>query len=168
MEVKLSTRKTNCMCWPRARPASQGERDPAQAAGAAVVEVARHAAQLPARDQLLLRIGAAKKDAGRAFRLRQDQIPKADEAVTRADFHVSGRQGQAESGEQRDGHYLLRTNLAPNPAVLWNRYVQLTQIEAASKSLKSELGVRPIYHRLEHRVDAHILVAFLAYCLQSR
>ena len=46
------------------------------------------------------------------------------------------------------------------------RYIQLTQIEAAFRGLKSELKVRPIYHQLEHRVDAHILIAFLAYCLQ--
>src|SRR5215216_337352 len=53
-----------------------------------------------------------------------------------------------------------------DPAVLWTRYVQLTQIESVFRSLKSELGVRPIYHQLEHRADAHILIAFLAYCLQ--
>ena len=69
--------------------------------------------------------------------------------------------------ELRDGHYLLRSNVTgEDPAVLWTRYVQLTQIESVFRSLKSELGIRPVYHRLEHRVDAHILVAFLAYCLQ--
>src|ERR1700683_5056296 len=68
---------------------------------------------------------------------------------------------------QRGVHYLLRSNLtAEDPAVLWTRYVQLTQIEAVFRSLKSELGIRPIYHRLESRVDAHILIALLAYCLQ--
>ena len=41
-----------------------------------------------------------------------------------------------------------------------------TQIEAAFRTLKSDLGVRPIYHRREHRVEAHIFIAFLAYCLQ--
>ena len=45
-------------------------------------------------------------------------------------------------------------------------YVQLTQIESVFRSLKSDRGPRPVYHRLEHRVDAHLLVAFLAYCLQ--
>jgi hypothetical protein len=50
--------------------------------------------------------------------------------------------------------------------VLWTRYVQLTQIESVFRSLKSELGIRPIYHQLEHRADAHVLIAFLAYCLQ--
>jgi transposase len=52
-----------------------------------------------------------------------------------------------------------------DPAVLWERYVQLAQIEAAFKTMKSELGIRPLYHELGHRVEAHILVAFLAYCL---
>ena len=62
---------------------------------------------------------------------------------------------------------MLRSNLtAEDPSVLWTRYVQLTQIEAVFRSLKSDLGIRPIYHQLEHRVDAHILIAFLAYCLQ--
>ena len=50
--------------------------------------------------------------------------------------------------------------------MLWTRYVQLTQIESVFRSLKSELGVRPIYHQLEHRAEAHVLIAFLAYCLQ--
>ena len=53
--------------------------------------------------------------------------------------------------------------MAEDAAVLWDRYMQLTQIEAAFKCLKSELGIRPIYHQLERRVEAHILVAFLAY-----
>ena len=62
---------------------------------------------------------------------------------------------------------MLRSNLTgEDPAVLWTHYVQLTQIESVFRSLKSELGIRPIYQQLEHRVDAHILIAFLAYCLQ--
>jgi len=60
----------------------------------------------------------------------------------------------------------LRSNLVgENPEVLWERYIQLTQIEAAFKTLKSELGLRPIYHQVEKRVEAHIFVAFLAYAL---
>ncbi len=75
-------------------------------------------------------------------------------------------QDKLKKAELRDGHYLLRSNLVgEDPAVLWERYVQLTQIEATFKALKSELGIRPIYHQLEHRMEAHILVAFLAYCL---
>jgi len=122
---------------------------------------------LPKRDPLLLRIGAARKEAGRAFGLVKIQLPKADEPVTRQTLRFEVDKTKLRQAEQRDGHYLLRSNLtAEDPAVLWSRYVQLTQIEAVFRSLKSELGIRPIYHRLERRVDAHILVAFLAYCLQ--
>ena len=121
---------------------------------------------LPSRDQLLLRMGAAKKEAGRAFGFVRIRVPGRDEAVTRETFTFHTDRKKLNDAQLRDGHYLLRTNLvAEDPAVLWDRYMQLTQIEAAFKCLKSELGIRPIYHQLEHRVEAHILVAFLAYCL---
>jgi transposase len=121
---------------------------------------------LPKRDQLLLRIGAAKKDAGRAFGFVTIRVPKADEEVTRETFTFAVDKKKLRKAEMRDGHYLLRSNLtAEDPGVLWERYVQLTQIEAAFKAMKSELGLRPIYHRLGDRVEAHILVAFLAYGL---
>src|SRR5919109_1158065 len=122
---------------------------------------------LPQRDQLLLRIGAAKKEAGRAFGFIKIRLPQKDELVTRATFTFHTDKAKLKAAEQRDGHYLLRSNLtAEDPAVLWTRYVQLTQIESVFRSLKSELGIRPIYHQLEHRADAHVLIAFLAYCLQ--
>jgi transposase len=122
---------------------------------------------LPKRDQLLLRIGAAKKEAGRAFGFVQIQTPAADQAVTRETFSFQVDQAKLKAAEQRDGHYLLRSNLTgEDPAVLWTRYVQLTQIESVFRSLKSELSIRPIGHQLEHRADAHVLVAFLAYSLQ--
>jgi len=122
---------------------------------------------LPKRDQLLLRIGAAKKEAGRAFGFVKIQIPKAGQAVTRETFSFQVDKAKLKAAQQRDGHYLLRSNLTgEDPAVLWTRYVQLTQIESVFRSLKSELGIRPIYHQLEHRADAHVLIAFLAYCLQ--
>jgi transposase len=120
----------------------------------------------PKRDQLLMRIGAAKTEAGRAFGFVKINLPKAGQGVTRQTFTFSLDKTRLKEAELRDGHYLLRTNLtAEDPAVLWDRYIQLTQIEAAFKCLKSELGIRPIFHQLEHRVEAHILVAFLAYCL---
>jgi len=122
---------------------------------------------LPKRDQLLLRIGAAKKEAGRAFGFVKIRLPKKDEAVTRATFSFETDKAKLNAAQQRDGHYLLRSNLTgEDPAVLWTRYVQLTQIESVFRSLKSELGIRPIYHQLERRADAHVLIAFLAYCLQ--
>jgi transposase len=121
---------------------------------------------LPKRDQLLLRIGAAKTEAGRAFGFVKIRVPGKDQEVTRETFTFQTDKAKLQEAQRRDGHYLLRTNMvAEDPAVLWDRYMQLTQIEAAFKCLKSELGIRPIYHQLEHRVEAHILVAFLAYCL---
>ena len=122
---------------------------------------------LPKRDQLLLRIGAAKKEAGRAFGFVKIRLPQAGDAVTRETFWFQTDKTKLKAAEQRDGHYLLRSNLtAEDPAVLWTRYVQLTQIESVFRCLKSELSIRPIHHQLEHRADAHVLIAFLAYCLQ--
>ena len=122
---------------------------------------------LPSRDQLLLRIGAAKKEAGRAFGFVKIQLPATDQAVTHDSFRFQLDKARLKEAERRDGYYLMRSNLtAEDPAVLWARYVQLTQIEAVFRCLKSELGIRPIHHQKEHRIDAHIFVAFLAYCLQ--
>jgi hypothetical protein len=67
---------------------------------------------------------------------------------------------------RREGRYLLRSNLRDeDPAKRWKFYVQLVEIEAAVDNLKDDLQLRPIYRQLEHRIEAHILVAFLAYCL---
>ena len=68
---------------------------------------------------------------------------------------------------RQEGHYLLRSNLASEePAKLWEYYIQLTQIEQAFKELKSDLAIRPVYHQRDDRIEAHIFVAFLSYCLQ--
>jgi len=68
--------------------------------------------------------------------------------------------------ETRERAYLLRTNLtADSAAELWKKYMQLTEVEAAFRSLKSELAIRPLFHQLERRVKAHVLVAFLGYAL---
>ena len=121
---------------------------------------------LPERDALLMKIGAAKSEAGRAFGFVKLTLPKAQEEVTRLSFQFRMDKQKLEAAELLDGHYLLRTNLTgEDPAVLWDRYIQLTQIEEAFKCLKSELGIRPIHHQVESRVEAHILVAFLGYCL---
>ncbi len=66
----------------------------------------------------------------------------------------------------RDGAYLLRTNLSDrDPETLWRLYVQLTEVEAVFRALKSELAIRPIWHWVGARVEAHVMVAFLGYCL---
>jgi transposase len=123
---------------------------------------------LPSRDRLLMRIGAAKTEAGRAFGFVHIDVPGEQQPVTRTSFQFRVDKAKLKAAELRDGHYLLRSNLtAEDPAVLWTRYVQLIQIESVFRSLKSELRVRPIYHQLEHRADALILIAFLAYCLQG-
>jgi transposase len=68
--------------------------------------------------------------------------------------------------DAREGAYLLRTNLTGQSAEeLWTKYIQLTEAEAAFRALKSELAIRPLFHQLERRVKAHILVAFLGYAL---
>jgi transposase len=67
---------------------------------------------------------------------------------------------------QRDGAYLLRAHWTErDPERLWDSYIQLTEAEAAFRTLKSEVNIRPIWHWLEHRVEAHVMVAFLGYCL---
>lgn len=66
----------------------------------------------------------------------------------------------------RDGAYLVRTNLSePSPETLWRMYVQLTAVEAVFRALKSDLAIRPIWHWLRRRVEAHVMVGFLSYCL---
>jgi len=68
--------------------------------------------------------------------------------------------------DAREGAYLLRTNLKEeSPEQLWRKYTQLSEAEAAFRALKSELSIRPIFHQVERRVKAHILVAFLGYAL---
>ena len=96
------------------------------------------------------------------------QLPKPDETVTRQTFTFRLDKPKLQQAELRDGHYLLRTNLtADNPEQLWKLYMQLTQIEAAFRCLKTDLKIRPIHHQLEQRVDAHILVAFLSLLLDG-
>jgi hypothetical protein len=120
------------------------------------------------RDRLLERLGALKQQAGRAARLVEITVPPEGQRVTAENFHFALNRSAYRAAARRDGAYLLRTTMAgDDPRALWERYIVLTEIEAAFKCLKSDLAIRPIYHQLEHRVDAHILVAFLAYCLMT-
>src|SRR4029453_13464941 len=85
-----------------------------------------------------MRRGRAKTDGGRAFGFVKINLPQAGQEVTRESFTFQLDKARLKEAELRDGHYLLRPNLgAEDPAVLWDRYVQLTQIEAAFKCLKS-------------------------------
>jgi len=124
--------------------------------------------QAPERDKLLIKIGALKRDAGRAWHLVELTIPAVKVPVTQETFQWKLRAEKFKSAERRDGHYILRTNLTgESPELLWRKYMQLTEVEAAFKCLKSDLAVRPVFHQLEHRVEAHIFVAFLSYCLTA-
>jgi hypothetical protein len=160
------------------------------------------------RDQMLMKLGAAQHEAGRAARLVQVTISQADaptptptptptpktpaamaapkvDASTPKIRRTRTKAGAPKEGQKpaslefrlnraklrqvrrREGRYLLRTNLdAQQPERLWTFYIQLTEVEQAFKELKNDLAVRPIFHRNEDRIEAHIFVAFLAYCLQ--
>ena len=124
--------------------------------------------QLLTRDQLLMKLGAAKHEAGRAANLVTVTLPGAGSNTTVASglaFELDRQ--KLRKARRREGRYLLRTNLGDrDPGQLWTFYVQLTEVEQAFKELKHDLAVRPIYHRTEARIEAHIFVAFLAYCLQ--
>lgn len=119
------------------------------------------------RDQLLMKVGAAKQRAGRPADLIQLQLPSKDEALTAQTLRFTLDRAKLRKVRRREGRYLLRTNLAGHdPDQLWRFYIQLTEVEQAFKELKHDLAVRPIYHYTEPRIEAHIFVAFLAYCLQ--
>jgi len=118
------------------------------------------------RDQLLLKLGAAKAEAGRAYGLVEVQVPKPEQPVNAETFTFRWRKDKLRQALRREGRYLLRSNLpAEDPARLWQHYVQLTEIEAVFRALKSDLAIRPLYHQKDSRIEAHIFVSFLAYCL---
>jgi transposase len=113
------------------------------------------------REELLMKLGAARARAWAAWRLVDVKV--ADEGAT---FSFTLDRTKLRQVRRREGRYLLRTNLTgKDPAELWRFYIQLVEIEAAFKTLKDDLQLRPIHHQLEHRIEAHIFVAFLAYCL---
>src|SRR6478735_7067406 len=113
------------------------------------------------REALLMKLGAARANAPAAWRLIDITLaPKG------GNFTFALDRQKLREVRRREGRYLLRTNLrGQDPAQLWQFYIQLVEIEAAFKNLKDDLGLRPIYHQLEERIEAHIFVAFMAYCL---
>jgi hypothetical protein len=118
------------------------------------------------RDELLVAAGQAKEQAGRVFELLEIRWPQEGEAINAQTFTFRLALGRYRKGYRREGRYLLRTNLTDtDPKVLWEYYLQLVAIEAAFKNLKGDLQLRPIFHRKEQRIEAHIFVAYLAYCL---
>ncbi len=119
------------------------------------------------RDELLLKLGAAKRDAGRSYRLMDIQVPDKNEAVNEHTFTFRIKRDKLRKARRHEGHYLLRSHVTgESPEKLWQFYIQLTEVEQAFKELKSDLAIRPIYHQKDERIEAHIFVAFVAYCLQ--
>ena len=120
------------------------------------------------RDEFYQALGAAKKEAGRDARhVRLEVLLHGKGKKQTATFTYSLDRKKLREARRREGRYLLRTNLSGNdPAKLWEYYLQLTEIEQAFKELKGDLAIRPIHHQLEHRIESHIFISFLAYCLQ--
>ncbi len=117
--------------------------------------------QRPARDALLKKLGAAQDRAGRIATGLVTVEVTADGALT---YRLDRAQLRTVRG--REGRYLLRTNLAADdPELIWRCYMQLCHVEEAFRTLKGDLGLRPIFHRDPDRIEAHLFVAFLAYCL---
>ena len=119
------------------------------------------------RDQLLMKIGAARKEAGNAARLVELSLPTPTQAVTPETFRFKLCRDKLRIVRRQEGQYLLRSNLVGEDAsTLWKYYIQLVEVEQAFKTLKMDLSLRPVFHQKDRRIEAHIFVAFLSYCLQ--
>jgi hypothetical protein len=114
------------------------------------------------REELLMKLGAARSRAPAAWRLVDIEIDKE-----RPSFSFALNRKKLLITRRREGRYLLRTNLSDNnPAQLWQYYTQLVAVEEAFRNLKGDLSIRPVFHQDEARIEAHIFIAFLAYCMQ--
>jgi len=114
-----------------------------------------------ARENLLMKLGAAREHAPTAWRL-----VAIDVARDGATFSFRLDRTKLRQARRREGRYLLRTNLIEDdPAKLWGLYLQLVSVEEAFKNLKGDLAIRPIFHQDAARIEAHIFIAFLAYGL---
>jgi transposase len=125
--------------------------------------------QRPSYPVLLMKLGAAKEAAGRVWSLVDINLPEAPQTKKArqqriADFDFTLRKDKLREVLKREGRYLLRTNLKESNATkVWEFYLQLVEVEEAFKNLKGDLAIRPIFHQLERRIEAHIFVCFLAY-----
>ena len=118
------------------------------------------------RDTLLGRLAVLKKDAGRMAAALIVQVPDEGQRPTAQNFRYELNGDAYREAFDRDGSYILRSNaIGEDAATMWSMYMQLVRIESAFKSMKSDLAIRPIFHYVQPRVEAHIFVAFMGYCL---
>ena len=128
--------------------------------------------QRPSYQALWMKLGAAKAEAGRVWSLVKLSLPKVPRTRKAREQRVPGfefelRKAKLREVHKREGRYLLRTNLTEtDPVKVWEFYLQLVEVEQAFKNLKGDLCIRPIFHQLQRRIEAHIFVCFLAYCVQ--
>ncbi len=116
--------------------------------------------------ECLMKLGAARKEAGRAWHLVE--ITTAEESQSATEFTYRLKRDAIRRTHHREGQYLLRSNLdadTTDPAQLWRYYIQLVEIEEAFRNLKGDLSIRSVYHQKEERIEAHIFISFLSYCL---
>ena len=110
-----------------------------------------------------MKLGAARSEARAAWRLVIVEVAEED-----VSFSYRLNRDKLRNARRREGRYLLRTNLTEqDPTKLWGYYLQLVVVEEAFKNLKGDLALRPIYHQKDRRIEAHIFIAFLAYCLHA-
>ncbi len=127
--------------------------------------------QQPSYKTLLMKLGAAQAEAGRVWSLVEIILPKIPRSQKgrqqrSAPFEFALKKDKLREVFKREGRYVLRTNLPEkDPVKVWEFYLQLVEVEEAFKNLKGDLCLRPIFHRLERRIEAHIFVCFLAYCV---
>jgi transposase len=113
------------------------------------------------RDEMLVRLGKAQQKAGK---LASSLV----EVVVTPEGKLSYQLNKTKLREarRREGRYLLRTNFSvEDPATLWRYYVQLVFVEEAFRTLKGDLSIRPVWHKNPKRIEAHLFIAFLSYCL---
>ena len=120
------------------------------------------------RDTLLGRLAVLKKEAGRMAAAVKVSLPEEGQRPTPETFHYELDAEAHRAALEQDGSYILRSNATTSDAsTMWSMYMQLVRIESAFKSMKSDLAVRPIWHQVQPRVEAHLLVAFMGYCLMA-
>lgn len=127
------------------------------------IESAVRSGRLRSRDVLQQRLGRLKLECSRVARAYSFHVEGDGEALS---FSWTKNQAKAQYLRHTEGAYLLRTNLAGHDEPeLWGMYMQLNDAEAAFRTLKQDLSIRPVFHQTEHRVKAHVLVCFLAYAM---